>query len=290
MRIQVDAVTSSIAAPAGTPTSAIPSALVVAGQPFSVTVSFYDENNQPIGFSQDTVLAISTSAGSANLPVPATGTAEAGDPTATLTTTLNAPANRVSVTVSAPGLKGPKAVAPGTSTALQRFDVLTSLRFQSSAPGTPFTAGVGGSNGCTDATPTEPVCGVVKLPRGAASSSVLLSTGLCDKVYARCGSDRGSVIQFLADLGTLYAAPNPPASVLVRCDKTLCGGGAIKKLGLSYSLTGNDALGAAPACPGKNTIGATQEVCVDYVQSTRDNAGDTLFVLLLRRDARISVS
>ena len=88
VRIQVDAVTSSIAAPAGTPTSAIPSALVVAGQPFSVTVSFYDENNQPIGFSQDTVLAISTSAGSTNLPVPATGIAEAGDPTATLTTTL----------------------------------------------------------------------------------------------------------------------------------------------------------------------------------------------------------
>ncbi|GAA1477077.1 hypothetical protein GCM10009623_15230 [Nocardioides aestuarii] len=287
--IRVDAVLSAITAPDGTPASAVPSALVVAGQPFSIEVSFYDADGQPAAFSQDTTLAISTSAGSTNLPVPATGVAPGGATSATLSTTLAAPANQVSVTVSVPGLGGPRGVAPGTSTPAQRFDVLSSLRFEASAPETPFSAAVGGTDGCADATEAQPVCGIVTLPRGAVSSSVLLSTGLCDRAYARCGSSRGTVIQFLADLGGLYT-PSAPAAVLVRCDKTLCGTGSIKKMGLSYSLLGNGALAAAPACPAKSTLGADQEACVDYVQSTRDNAGDTLLVLLLTRDARISVS
>ena len=56
-----------------------------------------------------------------------------------------------------------------------------------------------------------------------------------------------------------------------------------------YSLQGNAALTEAPACPTKNTIGSSQVVCVDYVQSQRDNAGDTMLYLLFTEDARISV-
>ena len=35
----------------------------------------------------------------------------------------------------------------------------------------------------------------------------------------------------------------------------------------------------APECPAKATIGADQEVCVDYVSSNRDAAADTLLTL-----------
>ena len=46
--------------------------------------------------------------------------------------------------------------------------------------------------------------------------------------------------------------------------------------------------GPLPA-PRKNTIGADQVACVDYVQSKRDGSGDTYLYLLLTRDARVSV-
>ncbi len=289
VRIQIDRVFSSVSAPAGTPDEAVPYALVVAGQSFSIEVSFYDAYGQPASFWSTTPLAISTTAGSSNLPSPATGSAPAGATTATLTTTLAKPANQVRVTVSAPTLTGHKAVTPGTSSPDQQFDVLSELRFQASAPGTPFVGGIGGQANCASATSDDPVCGSLRLPKGAQSSQVLLSRGLCDAVYAACGSTRGSVLQFLGNLDGLYT-PTSPATMLVRCDKSLCGKKAIHRTKLNYSLLGNAALVAAPKCPGKGRLGPGQEVCVDYVQSTRDNAGDTLLVLLLTRDARISVS
>lgn len=287
--IQVDRVFSSLSAPSGTPDAAVPYALVVAGQPFSVEVSFYDSEGQPAAFGQDTPLSISTTTGSGNQPVPATGTAVAGETTATLTTTLSQPANQVRVTVSAPTLKGPKAVTPGTSSTDQRFDVLSELRYEAVTQGAAFSAGIGGQANCAAATRDDPVCGTLMLPSGAFSSQVLLSRGLCDAAYAGCGSNRGSVLQFLADIEGLYTSTSP-ATMLVRCDKSLCGRQAIAKTGLSYSLLGNAALTPAPACPAKNTLGDLQEVCVDYVASTRDNAGDSLMYLRLRKDARISVS
>lgn len=289
VRIQFDRVFTSLAAPSGTPGTAVPYAIVLAGEPFSIEVSFYDEDGQPAAFGQDTPLSISTTTGSTNQPMPATGTALAGETTATLTTTLANPANQVRVTVSAPTLKGPKAVAPGIATADQRFDVLSELRYENSAQGIPFSAGIGGADDCAEATFADPVCGTLMLPNGAYSSQVLLSRGLCDAAYAACGSPRGSVIQFLADIEGLYSS-TAPATMLVRCDKSLCGKQAIARTRLSYSLLGNASLVPAPACPAKNTIGGLQEVCVDYVASTRDNAGDSLIYLRVRKDARISVS
>jgi hypothetical protein len=79
-----------------------------------------------------------------------------------------------------------------------------------------------------------------------------------------------------------------PATILVRCDKTLCGGGSIQSKRLSYTLSGNDALKTAAACPAKGTVGA-EPACVDYVQSRRDGSGDTFLFLLFSRDARVSV-
>ncbi|MGH3345668.1 MAG: hypothetical protein ACRDO4_01685, partial [Nocardioides sp.] len=52
VRIEIDRVFSSLSAPVGTPEGAVPSALVVAGEQFSVEVSFYDAAGQPAAFSQ----------------------------------------------------------------------------------------------------------------------------------------------------------------------------------------------------------------------------------------------
>ena len=176
-------------------------------------------------------------------------------------------------------------VTPGTSSAAQAFDVLSQLRLAPST--TNFRQGIGGSGDCTEATPADPVCGVVILPNGATSEQVLLSLGACDPTYAGC-DPRGSVVQTLAGLAGLYTKSSP-ATILIRCDKSLCGGQGVSKIHLMYSLLGNSPLAQAPACPKKNTIGSNQPVCVDYVQSHRDNAGDTMLFLLFTEDARVSV-
>jgi hypothetical protein len=288
VRIVVDGISSAVAAPTGTPGGAVPYVLVEAGQEFFVDVSFYDATGALASFNQDTTLSIETNTGRANAPMPATGTAPRGATSVRLTTSLPLPANQVQVTVDAPGAKGPNDVAAGVSTKDQLFDVLTDLQFHDTAPGAPFSAGIGGDMGCTQATKDDPVCGVLLLPQGAESPQVLLSLGLCDASYGGCGSARGSVVQALGDLGVLYTK-TAPATLLVKCDKTLCGKGALQATTLSYSLLGNAALEVAPACPGKGTIGTDQEVCVDYVSSNRDNSGDSWLHLLLTHDARVSV-
>jgi hypothetical protein len=99
-------------------------------------------------------------------------------------------------------------------------------------------------------------------------------------------------VQTLADLGTgvnqLYSKTSP-ATILMKCDKSLCGSGAIQSKTLSFSPNGNDGLRPAPACPAKLTIGGDQTACVDYVQSKRDGSGDTYLYLLFTEDARVSV-
>lgn len=288
-RIVIDRIFSAISAPAGTPQGAVPYALVLAGEPFSIQVSFLDAAGAPAAFDRDTTLSISTDTAPANRPSPATGTAPRGATSVVLTTSLPSPANQVTVTVSAPTLTGSKSVTPGTSSSDQQFDVLAELRFQPAVAGSPFVGGIGGQADCATVTSADPVCGSLQLPRGASSTQVLLSRGLCDAAYAGCGSTRGSVIQFLADLGGLYTQTSP-ARMIVRCDKSLCGNKGLNKIRLNYSLLGNASLERAPACAKKNRIGPSQEACVDYVSSSRDNAGDSHLHLLLTHDARISVS
>jgi hypothetical protein len=124
------------------------------------------------------------------------------------------------------------------------------------------------------------------LPRGAVSEKVLLSLGACDSAYAGCGSSKGSLVQTLADLTGLYTKTSP-ATLLMKCDKTLCGSGSIQSKRLSYSLLGNAPLELAAACPSKGTVG-DEPACVDYVQSKRDGSGDTHLYWLVPRDARMS--
>lgn len=284
VRIQIDAISSATTAPSGTPSDAVPYVLVKAGDSFFVDVSFWDASGNPASFNSDTTLAISSTGGT---PSPSTGIAPKNATTVRLTTSLAAPANQVSLTVSVATKGKPSPVTPGTSSPDQRFDVLSDLRFEDSNAGQGFTKGIGGSSNCTEATQQAPVCGIVILPKGS-NSRVLLSLGKCDATYAACGSNKGAVVQTLADLSGLYSRSNP-ATVLIKCDKSLCPGGSIQKYHLSFSFAGNGALGTAPPCPAKGTIGANQDACVDYVQSQRDGSGDTYLYLLVPRDVRISV-
>jgi hypothetical protein len=283
--IVIDTVSSAQAAPSGTPGTAVPYVLVKAGDPFVVHVSFYDASGAPASFNNDTTLAIGSNAGTLS---PSTGVALKDAMTADLTTSLPTAANQVSLTVGVANAKLARTVTAGTSAPAQLFDVLKDLRLEGSTPN--FQQGIGGNANCTDATKADPVCAVVILPVGAASSNVLLSLGSCaDSTYTGCGSSRGSVVQTLADLSGLYSN-TAPATMLFKCDKSLCGGGSIQDKHVSFSLLGNSALQTAPACPAKGTVGDGQVACLDYVQSQRDGAGDTLLYLLFTQDMRGSLS
>jgi hypothetical protein len=270
----------------------VPYVLVEAGDAVHVRIELRDADGNLASFNQDTALVVRASTGTGNQPVPhPSWVIPARASTHVLTTSLAQPANQVRLTVevagAGPGKGGgkPTAPAPGVAGDAQLFDVLREIRLEDSTPG--FARGIGGDGTCGEATTEQPVCGVALLPNGAVSPQVLLSLGICDTAYAGCGSARGSVVQVLADMTGRYT-PTSPATIVMKCDKTLCGGGAIHRQTLSYSLAGNAALAPAPPCPAKNTIGDGQEVCVDYVQSERDKSGDTHLFLLFTRDARVS--
>lgn len=294
--ISVDRVWSDVNLPDGLPDSGKPYVVVAVGGTIHVGVSFHDASGGDAAFNKDTTLTISSNVGTLSST---TGTALKGSPTATIDTSLTTAVNQVVLTVTAGS--GPKAPSPGSSYVPGvndlRFDVLSELRAnESSSSGSPFQEGIGGDSDCTNATASAPVCGTLVLPRGSGSN-VVLSAGACDtsptSLYAPChvgtNGPGGAIVQALFAQPTTSYTPTSPATIVVRCDKTLCGTGAIQGLTVAYSLTGNGALTPALACPAKNTMAQAGVPCVDYVQSKRDGSGDTYLYLLTDQDIRTGI-
>lgn len=282
-------ISSAYAAPANTPDGSAPAVLVKAAETFTVRVEFFI-GTEPASFNSDTSLKITSTAGTLSST---TGVAPAGQTFAVLDTSIATPVNRVGLTVTV--AKGPaKGLSTGTPTDEWRFDVLSDIQIKPATVDAAFTDGIGGDTACADATPTAPVCGIVVLPRGAGPS-VLLSVGACDDggSYAPCyvGPKKtgGAVVQALFAQPADPYSTTSPLTVIVKCDKTLCGTGSIQGLTVTYSLGGDASLVAAGPCPAKNTMAAAGTPCVDYVQSKRDGSGDTHLYLLFDQDMRTSV-
>jgi hypothetical protein len=287
--IRIDRVYSDVAVPTGLPTGAAPYMVVKTGGTFSVAVTFLDARGRSTSFDAPTTLSMTASSNMGPVVVVHNPVLVAkGQRTALISGTIGVAANQVRLTMSAGGI----ITAAGSD---QLFDVLATVKSEPAAA----QQGIGGSDGsCSSATPTAQVCGTLLLPNGAASEKVFMSLGACDGTdYTKCGNRLGgSIVQVLADL----TAPNPnpkraeidlytktsPATLILTCDTTLCETGAIQGIPVNYSLSGNGDLVPAPACPRKGTVGASQEVCVDYVQSKRDGASDTILYLLFTRDLR----
>jgi hypothetical protein len=160
------------------------------------------------------------------------------------------------------------------------FDVL-----KSSAPAlaTSDLTGIGGGGGTgTACTPTrqEPVCADLLLPDGVATGDGLLSLGICDTLDACTGQSVQVLIGLVQDRSN-------PATLVMKCDKSQCRGGGIGGYTLNVTLVPGTPALSAPSCPAKGTVGADQSFCIDYVQSTRDNAGDTHLYLLFVEDAKV---
>jgi hypothetical protein len=300
--IVVDSITSDVVLPGNLPGGSVPRVVVQAGGTFHVNVSFYDADGLPASFNKDTTLTIASNVGTLTKT---TGTASRGHETATIDTALKTAVNQVVLTVGSG--TGAKALTPGVSyipgvgdtppVKDLRFDVVSDLKPDVTATdGTAFQAGIGGDSDCTNATKANPVCEIVILPHGAGSH-VVMSVGVCDpdtsSAYAPCHSgDRGTggaVVQALFAQSVTPYTPDNPATIIVKCDKTLCGTGPIHDLTLAFSESGNGALADAGPCPAKGTTDSVGTPCVDYVQSKRDGSGDTHLYLLTPNDMRIGI-
>jgi len=268
VRLEVTSI-QGVQVPDGTSTAPF----VVQGLPFDVTVSFFDPSGAPSVLpSGVSALMLTDSLGDTlgtldHIPSTAQSVQFQGVSIATA-------ANDVTVLASAT-TGNPKSTTPVPS---DPFNVL--VTFNSAGQDNPLTqiGGTPAADGCT-ATPDSPICADLLLPNGS-DTGILMSLGVCDGLGKCVGSDAQALVRL-----SQYTDTNP-ATMIVKCDKTLCGGGGINKQKLAVEPSTGGGFSTAPACPAKNTIGETQQFCVDYVQSTRDNAGDTFLFLLLTDDVR----
>lgn len=282
--IRFDSVsTPSITVPS---TPGAPTSYIVQDTAFVVSLSFWgldgagDMAPLPLSENKATGVTVTGPGLSATVDVPA-GALE----TELTGLVLPDPAEAVTLRASAPGPR--KTEVTGES---DEFDVLIQ-----SKPVTGRTT-IGGAGGTAEecvATPAEPVCGdLLPPPIGGFGPHGLLANGVCAVSDTAC---KATYIQAL--VGIPDATETNPATLIMKCDKTLCGVGAIKSSTLSFQLTPTGDRVVAPACPAKGTVGsydAERDIsetnapfCVDYVQSTRDNAGDTLLYLLFYVDAKV---
>lgn len=268
-------VSSSVTAPCGPPACAVPAVLVAQGAPFSLTVTL-TANGAPAAFNKATTLTL-TAPGPGVLS-PSTVTIPGAVSTYTFSgISYSTYANAVTVTTSQGGKKG----VPGTAS--NAFDVLQTLKTDHASNGVPFQDGAGPGN-CASVTAANPVCGVLVLANGS-NSDVLLSTGSCAGIGC---NTHGTVTQVITDLSGLYS-PSSPATLIIECYRTVCGQGGVNKYTALASLSAGGPLTAVPACPAKGTLGAGQDFCTDYVQSTRDNADQLSLYVLFDQDFRGSI-
>ena len=146
---------------------------------------------------------------------------------------------------------------------------------------------------CVAPTEVVPICGQLLLPHGAMSngpggrSDVVLSIGSCENL-GPCRTVDGItalVATGAFDAGDLYDKTSP-ATLVIACDRVLCGGTGVPKLPVIYTFNNDGDLDQrADGCPRKGVIGPDQKACVDYVSSMRSD-GDLYLHLLFARDLR----
>lgn len=266
-------------------TRGAPDDFVVVGGPLSVDVAFtLDGVPTPISDSRDVTLELSVvgssfAAGSTTSLVVSRG-AVGGTFTGVV---LAEAANDVVLTVRA---TAPANVVDGVAPADSPvFDVARTFAsvdgFDGDAGVTVSQEGVGVP--CTLA-PDRLTCVDLVLPAIEGNGDVaFFSTGVCGGSVT-CAADR-DLLQVLA----AFSLPKEnPATLIVKCAKSLCGNGSIQSNVVKASVEPRGALTDAAPCSAKGVVDEGLDFCTDYVQSRRDGAGLTYLYLLMREDARMS--
>ena len=280
----VSDVRSSVQTPS---TAGSPTDFIARDEPFAVDVDFLAAGiPRAVSENKAVTLVVSVVAGASSFSVASATsiTVPKGARSATfsdLELTVAANGVRLLVTATAP-IAATKGVVPGLSPSFDVARDFAAFGIDGQAGGTVSREGAGVP--CT-ATPARPTCVDLRLPASPGNGdSAFFSTGVCDASVG-CAGGR-DVLQVLA----AFELPrSSPATLIVKCDKVLCAGGAIRDYAPKVSLAATGLLQPAPPCPSKGVVGAGQDFCVDFVQSKRDGSGDTYLFLLMVRDARMSI-
>lgn len=264
--------------------SGTPDLLLLADAPFALTVTFR-AGAVPTPYSSRTATDVRVTRDDGSTL--ATASVPAGQSSVRVPDLRLAAANGVTLTATAVSRKAAAELQAGTA---GPFDVVLTADTvavpEDQRGGSLFVSSTRSAEPCSPTSaPGEQTCVDVLLPNGVGSD-VFFSTGLCTGEVG-CLDEGGTVLQVLADLGERYT-PEAPATLVVRCHKSRCGGGAIQDNGLQVNLDPVGDLTESPECSAKGFMSGPDGHCIDYVQSKRDGSGDTYLYLLITRDARMS--
>ena len=261
----------------------------VQDRPFDVVVRVVDSSGKPKTVSKATTIVLEEVAGPGALGGTTTAVIPRNGSGATISGATYAPfANDVVLRVRA---KSGVSLAPAKVT----VDVALTAVGRRATPEVPFKLS---DPACPTPTPQIPTCGYLLLPNGARGN-VTLSLGSCEGIPTlpprqscrTAGSTEALVVMGVADLkdrrGNPLYGKKAPATMVVACDKVLCGSHGVPKLSLLVDLTNTGPLKEAPPCPKKGVLGRDQQACVDFVQSHRHH-GDLYTYLLFDVDPRAS--
>jgi hypothetical protein len=252
---------------------------ILVNQDFDVPVRVVDRNGDPATVSKDTTIVLEkVSSGKGSLegdvskiiPQNGSGTTftvsytESGNPTLRVRVTSGVSLNsdQINVPIALSAVHGD--AAPNTTLDLD-------------------DPNCGAGSGVP--TSSFPTCG--HLITNGASGDVVMSVGSCEDAGS-CKTSGGITALVVTVSANIQHSQGEHSTVILSCDKVLCGGTGVPKLPVIYTFDNNgDLTQTARACPRKNDIG-NFEVCVDYVQSMRSN-GDLYLVVLLAHDWRGSM-
>ena len=264
-----------------------PKVLIKADQPATVTVAL---TGGVYSKTTDLPLTLTATNGSFVQTTPVTIAANTSSKDLTLTLGTS---SRVVLTAMPVDRKAERDLGSGSSL---EFDVVKDPQTVKPVDRTqPLLVSRAGNGLPCEPTPGNPTCVDLVLPKGVGSD-IFFATGACDG-GVNCGRNGIEVLQVLAKIEGPYQKTSP-ATLVVKCDKSLCGGGAIQRNVLYASLEKTGPLAPVSACAAKGVIDPDVtpddptdteiESCVDYVQSKRDGSGDTYLYWLITRDARMS--
>ena len=254
----------------------------VVDRPMTVVVEAQDNHGNPMAVPSATAIALSASNGPGTLSGVVTGTIAKHTSRATISGVLySAVANRVTLTGTV--TSGGDLDAGSTT-----FNVAhTAVKIQSA----PHQSLDVTDPGCTAPTRDRPVCGFLLLDNGG-NGAVLMSVGSCDQIL-NCRTSGGTTAELVTasvNLKDASGAPlythTSPATLVLACDKSLCGNGGVGKFPVTVDLTDTGAFTTLGYCPAKGVLGADQDACVDRVQSHKGNAGDVYTYILFVHDIR----
>jgi hypothetical protein len=266
-----------------TETNTCPSAercAILVGDKFTVLVRVVDRNGEPATVSKDTTVVLEEVSGGGTLDVPngseviLRGGSEATFGGLTYSQSAN-PVLRVRVT-SGVELRPDQTTVPIALSAVRDNAAQRGDTIDLDDPGCGDGSGV--------PTPAEPTCG--HLLTTGALGDIVMSVGSCEDA-GPCRTSGGITALVVTVNADIQHSQGEHSTVILSCDKVLCGGTGVPKLPVIYTFDNNgDLTQTAGACPRKNDLG-NLEICVDYVQSMRSD-GDLYLHVLFDHDLRMS--